>query len=60
MFKFAASLLLCLPLAAGQPDQMPRHVLGASQPLTAVSAAPARAVAQDYARALALSHGLAP
>jgi len=60
MSKLTASLVLCLPLAAGQPGEVPRHVLGASQPLTAASAAPARAVAQDYARALALSHGLAP
>lgn len=60
MRKFVTLFVFCLPALAQLKDQPPSHLFSASEPLTAPSAAPARAVAQDYIRTLAPTYGLAP
>ncbi|MBM3749256.1 MAG: hypothetical protein FJW34_26150, partial [Acidobacteria bacterium] len=60
LMRTIAALLACsLSLAAVERRDLPRHLIGASEPLTPPSAAPPRAIARDFTRNLALSHGLA-
>ncbi len=58
MRTLVAAPLCCVLLAAADRPGLPRHIVGASEPLTAPSAAPARAVARNFIRQLAASHGL--